>query len=159
MELSNLSVKYHVILITETWFNSDVIISDFVGSYYDVLRKDRNKFGGDVMLLVDKNLHSECLETLHINDVVESIWCKFKISNEIFVFGIIYKPPNCSNEYVDKMVDYINDIVELNQHCIFCSFVEIFTFLLLTGKYLMRLAIIVMRTNALNILLTMCLSK
>ena len=71
------------------------------------------------MLLVDKNLHSECLETLRINDVVESSWCKFKISNEIFVFGIIYKPPNCSNEYVNKMVDHINDIVELNQHCNF----------------------------------------
>ena len=30
-------------------------------------------------MLVDKNLHSECLETLHINDVVESSWCKFKL--------------------------------------------------------------------------------
>ena len=45
MELFNLSVKPNVILITETWFDSDVIISDFIGSYYDVLRKDRNKFG------------------------------------------------------------------------------------------------------------------
>ena len=38
MELSNLSVKPHVILITETWFDSDIIISDVIGSYYDVLR-------------------------------------------------------------------------------------------------------------------------
>ena len=118
IELSNLSVKPHVILITETWFDSDVIISDFIGSYYDVLPKDRNKFSGGMMLM-DKNLHSECLETLHINDVVDSSWCKFKINNEIFVFGIIYKLSNCSNEYVDKMVDHVNDIVELNQHCNF----------------------------------------
>ena len=76
-------------------------------------------FCGGVMLLVDKNLHTECLETLQINVIVESSRCKFKISNKIFVFGIIYKPPNCSNEYVDKMVDHINDIVELNQHCNF----------------------------------------
>ena len=109
-----MSVKPYVILITETRFDSNFIISDFIGSYYDVLRKDRNKFGDGVMLLVDKNFHSKCLETLHINDAVESSWCKFKISIEIFVFGIIYKTPNCSNEYVDKMVDHINDIVELN---------------------------------------------
>ena len=69
------------------------------------------------MLLVDKNLLSECLETFFINDVVESSWCKFKICYEIFVFGIICKPPNCSNEYVDEMIDHINDIVDLNQHC------------------------------------------
>ena len=31
------------------------------------------KFRGSVMLLVDKNLHSECSETLHVNDVLESI--------------------------------------------------------------------------------------
>ena len=83
-----------------------------------ILRKDRNKFGGGVIIM-DKNLHSECLKTLHINDIVESSWCKFKISKEIFVFGIIYKPPNWSNEYVDKIVDHINDIVELNQRCHF----------------------------------------
>ena len=61
-----------LVLNSITWFDSDVIISDFIGCYYDVLREDRNKFGGGIMLLVDKNLHSERLETLHINDVVES---------------------------------------------------------------------------------------
>ena len=38
MELLNLSVKPHVILITETWFDSNSITSDFIGRYYDVLR-------------------------------------------------------------------------------------------------------------------------
>ena len=61
-----------IVLNSITWFDCDVIISDFIGCYYDVLREDRNKFGGGIMLLVDKNLHSERLETLHINDVVES---------------------------------------------------------------------------------------
>ena len=56
------------------------------------------------------------------------------------------------------MVDHINDIVELNQHCNF-FFVVILTFPLSTGKYLVLSAIMVMRTNLLNVLLTMDLHK
>ena len=44
------------------------------------------------------------------------------------------------------MVDHINDIVKLNPHSNF-FFVEILTFLLLTGKELVLKAIIVMRKN------------
>ena len=39
MKHSNLFVKPHVILIIKTWFDSDVIISDFIGSYCDVIRR------------------------------------------------------------------------------------------------------------------------
>ena len=53
------------------------------------------------MLLMDKNLHSKCLETLHVIDIVEFSMRKFRISNEIFVFGIMYRQPNCLNHYVD----------------------------------------------------------
>ena len=43
MELSNLTVKFYAILIAKTWFDSDVIISDFIGNYYDVLSKDKKQ--------------------------------------------------------------------------------------------------------------------
>ena len=44
-----------MIFITETWLGNNCIISDIISEHFHVIRKDRNRNGGKVKLLVYKN--------------------------------------------------------------------------------------------------------
>ena len=51
MPLSSLP---QVLLFIETWIDESVVLSGFINEKCNIFRHDRNKHGGEVLLLIDK---------------------------------------------------------------------------------------------------------
>ena len=48
----NMSFKLDIICITETWLDGSFILSGFLASKYIIIRHDRNRNGGGVLILI-----------------------------------------------------------------------------------------------------------
>lgn len=79
-----------VILCSETYldnrFSDSMIIKDYV-----IYRKDRNIFGGGVMIAVNKKYHSHYIEIDSKN--FESVYCSLILKNQKFLFMSSYMSP------------------------------------------------------------------
>ena len=85
-----------LIMITETWFDSDAPVTL---SNYSVHRFDRPSRGGGVAIYTRVGL--ETSEVEHHELVVkhsEQIWLKVTVGNENVLVGCIYRPGSCSEE-------------------------------------------------------------
>ena len=95
-----------IIGITETWCNTNNFNSEYnVNDNYTVLRKDRqtNTTGGEVMLLIKKNL--SVTETNYPEEDIgtESLWCTIKTGiNKFLKVGICYTPRR--NDSIDLRI-------------------------------------------------------
>ena len=56
-----------IIIITETWLDKYVVLPKFLSSCYSVIRKDRNKHGGDVIILIDTNIGTTEITNIYVN--------------------------------------------------------------------------------------------
>ena len=74
-----------MIFITETWLDNNYIISDFISEHFHVIRKDRNRNGGGIMILV-KKFFSVTETVMHDNfSEIEPAWTCCKLGLKIFV--------------------------------------------------------------------------
>ena len=108
VELATLPVLPDIIAIVETWFNDSVLLSQPVYNNYVIIRKDRNRNGGGVVLLVKK-----MLKVFEYNcDVynTECVLCKLKLGVDDVLVGCMYKPPNCDDMYVNNLINCINNV-------------------------------------------------
>ena len=55
-KLINLMSLPIIITVTETWFDSSIVISGFIANYNIIFRRDGNRHGGGVMTLINNNL-------------------------------------------------------------------------------------------------------
>ena len=70
---------HDVIVITKTWLDNAIILFNYPFNLYSTFRKDRNKFGGGVMILISNFLNTELVET-NINN--ETVFCEFVIDKQ-----------------------------------------------------------------------------
>ena len=96
-ELKSLFIMPQVHLFTETWFDESVILSGYINDKYNIFRHDRNKHGGGVMILIDKLCNTDLVKNMEQYNKEESMWYRFKVGINYFLFGLIYIPP-CSSE-------------------------------------------------------------
>ena len=59
-----------------------------------MFRKDRNKFGGDLILFVKENIPYKVLNTFLFSEECEMISIDFSISNKKWLLLGIYNPPS-----------------------------------------------------------------
>ena len=78
-----------VLLFTKTWFDEFVILSGYINDKYNIFRHDRNKHGGGAMILIDKLYNTNLVKNIEQYNNVESMWCRFKIGINYFLFGLI----------------------------------------------------------------------
>ena len=95
-DLGVMGVHWSVIVLTETWLDSE---SDFnhIPGYraYHSVRK--NKKGGGVTVLVDLNLKSECIsEFTFSRDIFETACVKIFYCNDEYTILGTYRPPSSS---------------------------------------------------------------
>ena len=68
-EIMFLNRSPKLIFITETWLDDTCDISGFLYDNYHMLRKDRNRYGGVVMILIDKSFNcAEINNNLNLYD-------------------------------------------------------------------------------------------
>ena len=101
-----------MIFISETWLGNNCIISDFISEHFHVIRKDRNRNGGGVMLLVNK-IFSVTETVMHDNfSEIESAWTCCKLGTQKFCLGVIYRPPNSTDIYIQKLLDQMSNMCD-----------------------------------------------
>lgn len=103
MEFLLLSEDPHVVCITETWLNSDVSSDCIVPPGYTMLRWDRDSRGGGVAIIVKSSLSVSTITS----EMPESVWCKIMFSGAAYVIGAIYRPPNTSSDFLDKLNEFL----------------------------------------------------
>lgn len=91
--------QYDVIVLTETWLDEVILSPQLFGNSYTVFRNDRNQRnssksrGGGVLIAITSRI-SCCRESSPVNDSLEQIWVKLKLSSFNVSVGVIYLPPD-----------------------------------------------------------------
>ena len=107
-ELQGLSFEPNVIMISETWLDSTIILGSNTFYKYDIFRKDRNKNGGGVLIMCHKSLNAVKLDVV-INEV-EAIFCEIGSKQNKIILGCIYRSPYYDEFYLNCMTDLIDSI-------------------------------------------------
>jgi len=99
--------EYHVIILTETWLNSNIDNSELGLNDYYVYRGDRSLFtsdktdGGGVIVLVKKTV--KCFQIIPINNSYEQVIIKIQCGRDSLIVAVVYIPPSSS---VDTYSEY-----------------------------------------------------
>lgn len=115
VDLESLILTYspHVIVVTETWLNHDIADHEIVPPGYRMLRKDRDRRGGGVAVI----LRDELLVT-RLADIpdLECLWVKTGLGKVTIVIGACYRPPNSDSSFFIKLNEYVtsNNLGEQN---------------------------------------------
>ena len=65
-----------------------MVLLKFLSSCYSVIRKDRNKHGGGVIILIDTNI--DATEITNINVNIEHAWYSFNVEDDSYLLDVIY---------------------------------------------------------------------
>ena len=102
---------FDVIAVGETHCDSTIPNSDLFLNNFTVIRKDRSRHGGGVALYVRNTISFTHLT--HLNNDLETVWIKIKQKKATSLFlGVIYRPPNSSNDFFEKLSEMIQTISE-----------------------------------------------
>ena len=95
--LNSMKVNFSVLILSETWLNSEDTWLDIPGfkAYHSI--RDGNKKGGGVSILIDVNIASQIIPHLSANNEhYESISVEIECSNKKHKVTGVYRPPSSS---------------------------------------------------------------
>ena len=116
-ELRNMANEFkseiHIIALTETWANEQILDGEFEIPVYNIFRKDRDAKGGGVLVFVRSDL--SVFRRSDLDDTsVEGLWLEFLIPNSRGVLvGTFYRPPNSSRFYDKDFMSKFDDILDI----------------------------------------------
>ena len=124
--------KPHIIGINETEIDQFINDSDISIEGYDVVRRDRNKFGGGVALYVHKSINFKVREDLMKYDI-ETISVQVKIGNyKPFIVTSIYGPPKVPTDKFSEIEALVATIDNENKESIIIRIQTVIMMILLT---------------------------
>ena len=85
----------HVIGITESWANEDIVDAELALTGYVMFRKDRReRRGGGVIFYIKESIQAYEITLNSEADRVEAIWCNIVTRNSTLTIGVVYRSPN-----------------------------------------------------------------
>jgi hypothetical protein len=111
-------LKPQILCISESWFNSFHIDSEFNLNGYEIFRYDRTnqlKKGGGVALYCKKNSNfkSELFELSFRNDDIDYLCIKVQQTNtHAFYITVIYCPPDKTSIFKENFEEIFSEIIE-----------------------------------------------
>ena len=110
---------FDVIAMSETWLSQSIDDTDLkLLNYQSPFRKDRqtNNYGG-VIVYVRDNIPCKRRPDLEVQGL-ESLWLELRLKSKVVLFGTFYRPPDSSNEILDKIEESIdlsldNDVADV----------------------------------------------
>lgn len=98
--------KIDVLAISETWLDSGINDKEICPINYQIIRKNRNRIGGSVAVIISQQLRFCVRSDISCNNI-ESVWLElFPKSKSSVIICCSYRPPS-SNDYFDNfMVEY-----------------------------------------------------
>ena len=85
------SEQLDVLAVAETFLDDDILDSELVDNSYVVFRRDRNRHGGGVMLLLRNNLPA--VRRYDLESDCEVLWIQVSIERAPLFLGVYYRPP------------------------------------------------------------------
>ena len=84
----------HVIGITESWANKDIVDAELALTGYVMFRKDRQeRRGGGVIFYIKESIQAYEITLKSEADCEEAIWCNTVIKNSTLTI-VVYRSPN-----------------------------------------------------------------
>ena len=81
---------------------------------YNIVKKNRHRHGGRVLLYVEDGIdYSEITELA--SEQVESVWIKLMYKKETLMLGVVYRPPSSNNDYFNCVLNQIDHVHSINQ--------------------------------------------
>ena len=108
-----------VLCICESWLDDSVTNNDVFVDGYVIVRKDRNRSGGGVLMFIKDSFDFETINC-DTSDNVECIFVKIK-SEESMVVGTAYRPPSAPVSYLNSLLDCIEQVKILGDIFILCG--------------------------------------
>ena len=111
---------YDVIVLTETWLDTNINSVQLFGNVFSVYRCDRNRQnstktrGGGVLIAVARHLTS-CVDPTPVSSTLEQLWVKVKTPVRDISIGVIYLPPNRRADVV-AIESHIHSIGSINSN-------------------------------------------
>lgn len=102
----------NIVLLTVTWLRDDIFDSEFEQKNYKVFRKDRDGREGGIAIICNNKT-----QVLKMPDVqsAESIFCKVYTGRCRYIIGAVYRPPNSSIGFIERINNYLHCYVK-GQH-------------------------------------------
>ena len=100
----------HILSFNETRLSADVANSEIALPGYTLVRRDRNRDGGGVLLAVSNDLDfSEVSDNNFTN--IEAVSVKVLLGSKQIIFSTIYRPPSADNSYFNKLLECMERLV------------------------------------------------
>jgi len=86
--------KSHVFPLNETWLDECISDADLNLTGYDIIRRDRDCFGGGVAVFVAKHLQLNLINIETCSNI-EALWFELSpLKSKKILFGSLYRTPN-----------------------------------------------------------------
>ena len=106
-----------VVGICETHTYSDIPNSIICPEGYNILRKDRNKYGGGVAILIRTDIMVKTVNVPSIYDKLELICTDIAVRGTMFRIIVYYRPPHYNSHDLDYLSASIDCISSLMSSC------------------------------------------
>ena len=112
--LENITHKFSVIGLTETWLKqSNVPLYGVTGYNHIAITRSHGKGGGVSLLISDVFVYSELIDMCIVSDYIECIFARIMYNEFSCVIGAIYRPPNSN---ITMFNEKLNDILSQVSH-------------------------------------------
>ena len=94
-----------IICLVETWLDSGILDSEITIQGYSIIRLDRNRHGGGVMLYIN-NLFTHSLlfkGTDSFECIILSLFCRSRQHSPDLTIALLYRPPNSCLSFFDTL--------------------------------------------------------
>ena len=114
-----LAGDFDVVTITETFLDDSIHDSHITPPGYTIFRKDRNRHGGGVLLLIQDSLSASLRPDL--DDECEVLWVSIPTKSSPLLFGVFYRCPHAPLSALEALRSSVCSAVTQNQIVVLCG--------------------------------------
>ena len=89
--------RMHILAVSETFLDDNILNSERGCSSYTIFRRDRDRQGGGVMLLVHNTIPAT--RRFDLESDCEILWTELRMQPTSILFGVYYRPPRTDQRY------------------------------------------------------------
>ncbi|XP_071123950.1 uncharacterized protein [Mytilus edulis] len=116
--LNNFTDEFDVLAVTETHLDPSVSEDQLkLDSFNNIIRKDRNNFGGGLMIYVKDDIGIVRKSELE-NPFDETLWVEIRAKGQNFLLCHSYRPPNADTDFWARLNHAIETAFQFNENIV-----------------------------------------
>ncbi|XP_071123817.1 uncharacterized protein [Mytilus edulis] len=116
--LNNFTDEFDVLAVTETHLDPSVSEDQLkLDSFNNIIRKDRNNFGGGLMIYVKDDIGIVRKSELE-NPFDETLWVEIRAKGQNFILCHSYRPPNADTDFWARLNHAIETAFQFNENIV-----------------------------------------